>query len=222
MESKESFDMEHPLYELVCKYRLDCFDEECEKVLKNYALEQLFRKLDGIDNAKAFEKMYRRLKDNILEDMGAYEMKQEDFFSEYIWICCDSMKNTDSSGEYLIYKRHHPSFRKKKESLIAELNKRTKGETVKIALYGGGKNGKKAFWLLMNQQKYRICAWVDRDFEKLGYPLMSPQKLEKNDFDYVLIEIENEIIADEVAQILKAMGIKGEKILWWRDIQRYE
>ena len=86
----------------------------------------------------------------------------------------------------------------------------------RIVLYGAGKVGQDYY----HQIKKRSCElvkWVDKDFknyEKQGMEVEDPQDLFNIEFDYIIIAVKGENIAEIIKEELIQMGIGEEKILW--------
>lgn len=88
----------------------------------------------------------------------------------------------------------------------------------RIAIYGAGKVGQ-AFYRQMCISEYvQIALWVDKSYEKLRekYPVEPPAALadRQDQYDYILISIEDERVSEEVTEQLLKMGIGKEKIVW--------
>lgn len=94
----------------------------------------------------------------------------------------------------------------------------------KIAVYAAGKVGQ-AFYFLMQISHYaEIVLWVDQNYEKItfSYPIKSPRQLflRREEYDYLIIAIENKEIADEVLDKLYLQGIPRKKLIWSQYKQR--
>lgn len=90
----------------------------------------------------------------------------------------------------------------------------------KIAVYAAGKVGQ-AFYFLMQLSHYaEIVLWVDKKYEKLSpsFPVESPWQLlqRKEEYEYLIIAIEDKEIADEVLEELYLQGIPKKKLIWSR------
>ena len=72
---------------------------------------------------------------------------------------------------------------------------------------------------MMNAGTFRLADWVDRDFEHIGYPVQSPQRLREIAYDYVLITPLVKRAYESIRRDLLAMGIPQEKILWAGDFE---
>ena len=84
----------------------------------------------------------------------------------------------------------------------------------RIVLYGGGGVGRDYFIQSMRRNDISVVCWVDRNYEKIGFPLQSPEVLRDIDFDLVLIAVMDERTADSIRGNLVKLGISKEKIMW--------
>ena len=82
-----------------------------------------------------------------------------------------------------------------------------------ISIYGAGAVGKDYFMQLFSNPNYKIASWVDRRFESLGFPILSPEALKTADHDYIIVAVENEKIAESIRKDLIKMGIDKDIIL---------
>ena len=88
----------------------------------------------------------------------------------------------------------------------------------RIILYGMGKMGAALYYQLKQTNYCRLSAWADRNPRKPGsktasVPYIFPWEIMKYPFDYVIIAIQNEMIAAKAAKELSAMGIAEQKII---------
>ena len=87
----------------------------------------------------------------------------------------------------------------------------------KIIIYGAGEVGKD-FYLQLNMldNYYDIKAWVDKSFD--DYEVNAPFDYVKNivnyDYDYVVIAVIRQQMANSIKNELESMGISKEKIIW--------
>lgn len=85
-----------------------------------------------------------------------------------------------------------------------------------IILYGAGAVGQAFYAQIVNNAYARVIKWVDKkkdegvDIDYLAYG-----------FDYVVIAIESETTADEIAEFLAGKGVPREKIVWENPLVRY-
>ncbi len=89
-------------------------------------------------------------------------------------------------------------------------------QVLRIALYGAGVVGKAYFSQIMSSEKLSLSCWVDKKFEKIGYPVESPMEMLTCDYDIVLIAVDDEKVVSIISEYLVGIGITKEKI-WWRE-----
>lgn len=85
-----------------------------------------------------------------------------------------------------------------------------------IVLYGAGKVGR-AYWkYIQNTDFISAIAWVDKKYGNVveGKMIENPDSIIESFFDYILIAIEDGMIAKEIIQWLIAHKIESEKIIW--------
>ena len=61
---------------------------------------------------------------------------------------------------------------------------------------------------------FPVCTWVDRNYQELGYPVESPDRLLELSYDFVLVTPRLPEIYASIRRDLQSMGIPAEKILW--------
>jgi len=86
-----------------------------------------------------------------------------------------------------------------------------------VAVYGAGQLGKALCHQIEFNGFYSLKIWVDRNYTELqetGNDVNSPESLIGADFDYVIIAIEKQDIAEDVTSFLKSIGVEHQKILW--------
>lgn len=89
----------------------------------------------------------------------------------------------------------------------------------KIVCYGFGKAGRQ-YWLQLEKSHYcEVVLWVDRSWQKLKNNLVDIQsveslfRLDDGEYDYVVIAIENDSLAEEIKNTLICRGICDKKII---------
>lgn len=88
-----------------------------------------------------------------------------------------------------------------------------------IIVYGAGNIGKKSIQSLYDTDQINIIAWVDKNkggTEWQGHSIVSVEKINELDFDYILIAIERLNVVREVYTQLQEKGIAADRILCWR------
>lgn len=85
-----------------------------------------------------------------------------------------------------------------------------------IVIYGAGRVGKSYYKSLKALGYATICGWVDKNFIGIidGIEVNKPQQLNKMLYDYIIIAIEREDIAQEIREALIVNNVREQKILW--------
>ncbi len=88
----------------------------------------------------------------------------------------------------------------------------------RIVIYGAGKVGK-SYWKCLQSCNYaRKLYWVDKKYaklQKMGIPVESPRILSQIEFDYIVIAVSDEKIAEEIKADLKNIKHTADsKIVW--------
>lgn len=89
-------------------------------------------------------------------------------------------------------------------------------EEDKVFVYGAGGFGKVIYNAVKNNDRLHLLGWTDKNYsyyKEFGYDIDEYDKLMNTNFDYILISILNEKVADEVRKELISMGVSEEKIL---------
>ena len=86
----------------------------------------------------------------------------------------------------------------------------------RIALYGAGRMGRDLYAILQEQGKNVVC-WVDKQAEKLqaqGMKVDPIERLQKGDFEQVVIAVKSLEKSCEIIEELNAVGLEKENIFW--------
>lgn len=92
-----------------------------------------------------------------------------------------------------------------------------------ICLYGAGKVGGDFYRYFKQSESYKLLAWTDKRaslYIKQGMDLISVDELKKIDFDYIVVAVLQEQMANEIMCELKEMGISENKIYWKKPLWR--
>lgn len=82
----------------------------------------------------------------------------------------------------------------------------------RIILYGAGRMGKD-YWHQLQYSKYcNVVAWTDKNWK--AYGIDSTECIRKDDYDYIVIAVVKEAVAEEIKADLINQGVSEEKILW--------
>ncbi len=92
----------------------------------------------------------------------------------------------------------------------------------RLVLYGAGRVGQSYYKQICTEKLYSLVGWVDIEFQKYqnqGMDVMSLEKLEDLNFDYILIALKYGDLVEKVKADLKdGFGIEESKLLWFEPI----
>lgn len=81
----------------------------------------------------------------------------------------------------------------------------------RIAIYGFGPYGKCAFLDFFS--KNEIVGIYDKNFEKYGKKVISPDKIKSDDFDFIILSVMNDNAVISICNFFKDINIPKEKIV---------
>ncbi len=87
----------------------------------------------------------------------------------------------------------------------------------RIVLYGAGAVGKDFYVQMKSDVQSNIVLWVDKkwmEYTDSGYQIGTPEEIEKAEYDYILIAVKKQEVAEEIKSELVNELIPKEKILW--------
>ncbi len=187
--------------------------EEKRIIFIKQARAYLFQRLHLLKTPDGFSELYNAMHNGGIEKLeltgrypgehvdpvmeGVFQEIREKDIDEYLY---DNMRILRNAGLLSV------------ESRILSLEKYP--DARRIAIYGGGDVGKDFFMQVMRRRGLTLSCWVDRNWEKIGYPLQSPEILKEKDYDIVLIAVADKRIADSIRGSLIDMGIPEDKIVW--------
>ncbi len=85
-----------------------------------------------------------------------------------------------------------------------------------IVIYGGGNVGQDYFIQVKRRDDIELKGWVDRSFEKIGFPLQAPQTILEVDYDFVVVAVSHDKMASAIKRDLIKLGVPEKKIFWKR------
>lgn len=92
----------------------------------------------------------------------------------------------------------------------------------KVILYGAGELGEKYRKQMLSRPDIQYVACIDFSYERLSsdrFLVESPNIILNKEYDYVVITIKNLEKAQAVRKELEGLGIPGDKILWFEQIE---
>lgn len=90
-------------------------------------------------------------------------------------------------------------------------------EGKKIVLYGAGVVGQSIYEQLIRYQNIEIVGWTDQNYEIVHNQyrdITAPASINSLQYDYIMIAIEREGMAEQVINYLLSMNIDRSLILW--------
>jgi len=85
-------------------------------------------------------------------------------------------------------------------------------------LYGAGKVGNDYYKQIQKDKNCNLLAWTDTNYESmeegLKQKLISPDRIEDYQYDYVLVAIAARSTYEKIQESLIARGISKDKIMW--------
>lgn len=118
--------------------------------------------------------------------------------------------------EYFVLGKAQESYEQRKINYLLRNSSPNKRN---IIIYGAGNIGKKCIRSLQDANQINVIAWVDKNKggeEWQGHSIVSVEKMNEFDFDYILIAIERLNVAREVYAQLQEKGIAADQIVCWQ------
>lgn len=91
-----------------------------------------------------------------------------------------------------------------------------------VILYGAGRVGADYHKKLVDCMKFRLCGWVDKNYEKYsenGLDVQPVEHIRNSEYDYILVAVNNENIFCEIKKELKGLGVVEDKIIWGKPLR---
>lgn len=159
-----------------------------------------------------FDCLFCALQKEYLVKMGAYDIP-DDAFDDAGLVDMREHVMHDSSEEFLIFSNYRNSLIHYDNPAVCLPAPWAGKDVLRVVLYGAGIWGRRVFSSCLGDGQLKICHWVDRDYEKYGYPIESPDVLKNaEDFDLIFIAVLSREICDDIRRWLIGIGIKNEII----------
>lgn len=143
----------------------------------------------------------------------SYEL-MTDAFAAYVYIDKERDINYSLMGEKFktgrVLERNREAFQYRFPYHLVPEGKR-------IILYGAGNVGEEFNRLLKLTNYCQIAAWTDKRAElyrKQNLPVVDINEIVNCTYDYVLVAVYQEKVAEEIREELKRYGVESEKIVW--------
>ena len=83
-----------------------------------------------------------------------------------------------------------------------------------IVLYGAGNVGRDYFHQIMSRSDMNMKAWVDKNYDRIGFPVTAPESILDIEYDIVLVATIDEKNVKYIKKDLETIGIDSLKIVW--------
>ena len=171
---------------------------------------QLFY-LNSMKDCGSFIRLYRDLKDGKLKALGIADATEEELHDEG-FIEQRRLILSYEPEEYLFRKMNGmPPFDEAK----AWKNGLPRGS--RLVVYGADRLGVDVVHSILWNQDYKLTAWVDEQYESLGYPVQSPDMIKGMEYDYILIVSRSKENYERIRSMLEGRGIVTEKLRWQKN-----
>ena len=211
-------------------------NNECHiyiNAFKKLCVSFIINNLSRIDNYNDYITYYqevrKRIITNIIDDV-AFDKNQEYYAERYSWFI------SSSPNEYLFKMLQYSIGRdidlcKTIDDLERDINTFINNDLKKkwrfpyekvekdsiVVLYGAGNVGKDLFNEINGNNYCKVIAWIDKDYERIGDPVKSPNILLNIAFDIVLIAVINDNVCKEIYNSLIELGIGKSKIIMYTE-----
>lgn len=88
-----------------------------------------------------------------------------------------------------------------------------------VILYGAGHVGEDYYNLIRRTDYCQLAVWTDKSaslYRKQGLPVSDIEEIMRCTYDYVLIAVYQEKVAEEIRKELEIFGVRPDKIVWQR------
>ena len=189
---------------------------------------QLFY-LNAMKDVGSFRRLYDDLRGDKLYELGIADASPEELGEESFVKLRDIILHEKADG-YLFAKEHHLSpF----NEAIAWKSGIPKGS--RLVVYGADRFGVDVIHSILWNQDYKLTAWIDEQYESLGYPLRSPEelyeksaadtgsviisrtgqeRLPESAYDFILIVSGSRKVFERRRMTLINMGVSEDRIRW--------
>ena len=156
--------------------------------------ENTFTNIDGVFHALMLNWAYMPSE----KDIGAYRAIYEKAYGN------EMMQIFENA---LLYNSKH-------EQYVFPFEQVAQGS--KVVLYGAGNVGRSYYRQVKDDETIKLVGWVDsaRREPYEGFDIASPDDLSGWDYDYVIIAVWPEDVAQQIREGLLTVGVAEEKIVW--------
>ena len=166
--------------------------------------------MDNMNTGESFGKLYRALQGGKLAELDLSDAGRDEIDDDALAARRDLIMNA-SAEEYLLRQlKKEPPFD------ISVAWKKGIPSGSRLILYGADRMGVSVLNAILWDQDYKVIAWVDPQYEALGYPVVSPEVISNSDYDLILVTNISELVFEKVKKELAGKGTDIAKIRWIR------
>ncbi|GHU53895.1 hypothetical protein FACS1894132_07390 [Clostridia bacterium] len=194
---------------------------ECEKILDFIETNGYDNLIQGFYDRACYGIIHALYGANKQDDINLKQLVIQRWINrlykenKYYYYNADFLRNNEFFNPGFIKKFFEkPYLAVKPNYILPSLNLNTND---KIVLYGAGIKGIDFYLQILENMPFNIVAWADSNAEKLkkeGYPIISPNELLELNFDYILVAVLYQKIAEDIKSSLIKLGIPEKKIIW--------
>lgn len=166
----------------------------CENFLKEFKKKE------------SYHFLYYTLRYEKLQELGFDSVQNQNGAPSDLVKWVDAIYKTKTPEEY-IYTRYHNEKVLATNICSYEIPEFIFDFKEKIILYGAGAVGRDYYAQNIMMKKYNIVAWVDKNHEKIGFPVTGVETFSKVDYEKILIAVENEQISESIKEDLIKLGL---------------
>ncbi len=168
----------------------------------------------SIESYDGLKTLYTYLRDGGLKELGFLDYNGERELPYHCKQWIDQMSSQEL-GEYLFHKTK--TLEKVSvygaENVSYQFPNPLLRSTDNVILYGAGQIGSAFFKENLGKNYCNIVAWVDKNYENLGFPISGLDSFQNISYDKVLIANGDEKISQEIKKDLIALDVPQEKII---------
>ena len=181
-----------------------------------FTLEYMRYWLGLMDDAEKFHDAFYLLKDKYFEELGVLDLSDEEEIDVSLLSFRDAICN-HTAEEYLFYREKEKEKKEDEKDRKALKVLKILSGCQKIALYGAGIFGRQIHEAVCSKHPYlshiEISAWVDKNYQDIGYPVQSPDTIKDICCDHVVVAVKKETLYQEIKSFLINMDISEENII---------
>lgn len=195
----------------------DEFLMQKREIYFNFAIKNIFERTGWFKSYNSFAEVYEALHRDGFSRIGLTG-DCDKYIEDKNWKKLKSEIVNYSLAEYLFLKekkyKEYGVLTKTVYLLPNKIRQQLSMQNCNIVLYGAGMVGRCYYAQLQSMATVKVVSWVDAKPEDKGFPLLLPEEMQKDSYDYVVIGVEHIRFLSEIKKRLNDIGVAEEKILW--------